>query len=180
MASEQVETARAEAGAVAGTVKQETKNVAQEAQKQATSALHQVQDDVRARADEEAAKFAETLHGTSSQLASMAGAADGNGVVASLVREGANATEKLASRLEDGGVEAIMADARSWARRRPGAFLLGAVAAGFVAGRLVRNLGTDESRNPETSPNGFRTDPANTTAATANERSSADAGRSVS
>ena len=99
MATEQtVQTARAEAGAVAGTVKEETKNVAQEAQQQASSALHQVQDDVRTRANEEATKFAQTLHNTSQQLQSMAGAAGDNGVASSLVREGASATERLATR----------------------------------------------------------------------------------
>ena len=112
MATEQTaQTARAEAGAVAGTVKDETKNVAQEAQQQASSALHQVQDDVRARANEEATKFAQTLHDTSRQLQSMAGATDDQGVASSLVREGANATERLASRLDQGGVDAVMADA---------------------------------------------------------------------
>ena len=33
-----------------------------------------------------------------------------------------------------------MADARSWARRNPGGFLLGAAFAGFVAGRVARNF----------------------------------------
>ena len=118
MATEQtVQTARAEAGAVAGTVKEETKNVAEEAQQQASSALHQVQDDVRTRANEEATKFAQTLHNTSQQLQSMAGAAGDNGVASSLVREGASATERLATRLDQGGVEALMADARAFARR---------------------------------------------------------------
>ena len=41
------QSTRAEAGAVAETVKDETKNVAREAQQQARTALHQVQDDLR-------------------------------------------------------------------------------------------------------------------------------------
>ena len=161
MATEQtVQTARAEAGTVAGTVKEETKNVAQEAQQQASSALHQVQDDVRTRANEEATKFAQTLHNTSRQLQSMAGAAGDNGVASSLVREGASATERLATRLDQGGVEALMADARAFARRRPGAFLLGAVTVGFVTGRLVRNLSGSSQPAPKDSDNGHRAIPA--------------------
>jgi len=162
MATEQtVQTARAEAGAVAGTVKEETKNVAQEAQQQASSALHQVQDDVRTRANEEATKFAQTLHNTSQQLQSMAGAAGDNGVASSLVREGASATERLATRLDQGGVEALMADARAFARRRPGAFLLGAVTVGFLSGRLVRNLsGSGSQPAPRELDNGHRAIPA--------------------
>lgn len=145
MATEQMaENARAEAGAVAGTLKEETKNVAQEAQQQAADTLRQVQDDVRVRANEEATKVAQTLHSTSRQLQSMAGATDQQGLAARLTREGANAAEKLATRLDQGGLDAIMADLRSWARRQPGTFLLGALAAGFVTGRLVRNLAGDE------------------------------------
>ena len=54
------------------------------------------------------------------------------------------------SRLDQGGVDAVMADARSFARRRPGAFLLGAVTVGFLTGRLVRNL----SGGSQPAPNG--------------------------
>jgi hypothetical protein len=160
MATEKTaQTARAEAGAVAGTVKEETRNVAQEAQEQASSALHQVQDDVRARANEEATKFAQTLHATSRQLQSMAGAAADDGVASSLVREGANVTERIASRLDQGGVDAVMGDARAFARRRPGAFLLGAVTAGFLSGRLVRNLGGGSQPGPHDAENGHRAVP---------------------
>jgi hypothetical protein len=168
MATEQTaQKARAEAGAVAGTVKEETKNVAQEAQQQASSALHQVQDDVRTRANEEATKFAQTLHDTSRKLESMAGAAGDGGVASSLVRESANATERLAARLDQGGIDAIMADARAFARRRPGAFLLGAVAVGFVSGRLVRNLNGGGQSAPKDAGNGHRGIPASADMGTA-------------
>ena len=74
---------------------------------------------MRTRANEEATKFAQTLHDTSRQLQSMAGAAGDQGVASSLVREGANATERLASRLDQGGVDALMADARSFTAAGP-------------------------------------------------------------
>jgi hypothetical protein len=161
MATEQTaQTARAEAGAVADTVKDETWNVAQQAQQQATNALHQVQGDVRSRANEEATKFAQTLHGTSRQLQTMANGAGEQGFVASLVREGSDATERLATRLDQGGLDAVMADMRSWARRQPGTFLLGAVAAGFVVGRLVRNRSHDGASNGSDTGNAYRALPA--------------------
>jgi hypothetical protein len=161
MATEQTaQTAKAEAGAVAGSVKDETKNVAQAAQQQASSALHQVQDDVRNRAKEEATKVAQTLHDTSRKLQSMAGAGGDQGVASSLVREGAHATERLATRLDQGGVDAVMADVRSFARRRPGAFLLGAVTVGFVSGRLVRNMSGSGQATPNGEGNGSRLLPA--------------------
>jgi len=157
MATEQTaQTARAEAGAVAESVKDETKNVAQEAKQQATHALHQVQEDVRCRANEEASKFAQTLHDTSRQLQSMVDASSEQGFVASLVREGSGATERLATRLDQGGLDAIMADMRSWARRQPGTFVFGALAAGFVVGRLARNLGDSNGSPRVDDENGYR------------------------
>ena len=156
MATEQTaQTARAEAGAVAGTVKEETKNVVQEAQQQASSALHQVQDDVRTRANEEATKFAQTLHDTSQQ-------APDRWPVRPAIRalrrawsaKAANATERLASRLDQGGVDAVMArHARVRPAAGPAAFLLGAVTVGFLTGRLARNL----SGGGQPSPTGVTT-----------------------
>ena len=109
------------------------------------TALHQVQDDLRGRADTEATRFAATLHETGKQLASMADAADGQGLMPTLVRDGAQAVERLATRLDQGGLDAVTGDVRRWARRSPGSFLLGAAALGFLAGRLARNLSANGS-----------------------------------
>jgi len=140
---ETAQAAKAEAGAVVGTVKDETKNVAREVQGQARNALHQVRDDVRQRADDEATKFASTLHDAGRQLTSMADAAPDQGLAASLAREGGNLAEQIAGRLDLGGLDAVMADVRSWARRSPGMFLFGAAVTGFVAGRVLRNVAGD-------------------------------------
>jgi hypothetical protein len=40
--------------------------------------------------------------------------------------------------MDQRGVEGVLDDVRSFARRRPGVFLLGAGIAGFAVGRLVR------------------------------------------
>jgi hypothetical protein len=146
---------REEVGAVGATAKDEAMNVAHEVQQQARTALQQVQDDLRSRADQEAGRFAETLHATGRQLSSMADAADGHGVMPSVVREGAGAVERLGTRLDDGGIDAVMGDVRRWARRSPGSFLLGAAALGFVAGRVARHLssnGTQSAASNGTQP----------------------------
>jgi len=112
-----------------------------------------LQQDAKERANEEASKLAQTLHQTSNQLRSMAGATDQQGLARTLAEEGASAAEQFATRLENGGVDRLVADARSWARRNPGTFLLGALAAGVVVGRLVRNMsdeGSTEGQAPAT------------------------------
>ena len=136
---------RAEASELAGTAKDEARDVMQQARDQAKSTARQVQDDVRERANNEASKFAQTLHDASRQMRTMAdaGSSDQPSLPANLVREGAQATDRLASRIEDGGVDAVLAQVRTWARQNPGGFLLGATVAGFVAGRLARNMSGD-------------------------------------
>jgi len=62
----------------------------------------------------------------------------------------------LATRLDQGGLDAVMADMRSWARRQPGTFLLGAVAAGFVVGRVVRAVKDDGTVDGSDNGDGHR------------------------
>jgi hypothetical protein len=150
---------REQASQVAGTAKEQVSDVMQQAREQAQSTAHRVQDDVRTRANEEATKFAETLRQASQQMNAMAdaGASTESGqpaLASSLVREGAQATQRLAERLDQGGVDAVLADVRTWARRNPGGFLLGAAVAGFVVGRAARNL-TGDGNGQRANSNGM-------------------------
>lgn len=147
------QTAKEEVGAVAGTVKDETKQFAQQATEQARGLVDELHGDVRQRAEQQATKVAQTLHTTSRQLSSMANSSDQNqGVVPALLREGANTVDRIAGRLDAGGLDAVFSDVRSWARRNPGTFVLGALAAGFVGGRFVRNLSRDQFSSNGSSP----------------------------
>ena len=131
---------RAQASQVAETATDQARDVMQQARTQAKSTARKVEHDLRTRANEEASKFAQTLQNASSQLDSMAQSAGEDSLASNLVREGAQATRRLASHIDEGGLDRVMADVRSWARRNPGGFLLGAAFAGFVAGRVARNL----------------------------------------
>lgn len=146
---------RAEASQVAGTATDQARSVAEQAKEQARSTVNQVQDDLRTRANDEAQKFAQTLHDASRQMRRMAEAAGGEqpSLASSLVREGSQMADRFASELDQGGIDRVLADFRSWARRNPGGFLLGATVAGFVAGRLARNLsgGSSVPRTTDTS-----------------------------
>ncbi len=85
------DTTPAEASQVAGTATDQARDVAQHAKEQARSALTQVQDDVRARANEEASKFAQTLRDASRQMRQMAASTDAGeqSLATSLARESA-------------------------------------------------------------------------------------------
>jgi hypothetical protein len=54
------------------------------------------------------------------------------------VRQVGDKASDYAERLETGGFAGVAEDLSSFARRRPGLFLLGALAAGFATARLVR------------------------------------------
>jgi hypothetical protein len=55
-----------------------------------------------------------------------------------VTRDAGQRIDALAERLDARGIQGLMGDVGSFARRRPGTFLLGALATGFVAGRVVR------------------------------------------
>lgn len=57
--------------------------------------------------------------------------------VSQLARQGADQLHQLASWLKDHQADDLLEEARAFARRRPGVFLLGAALAGVVAGRLT-------------------------------------------
>ena len=61
----------------------------------------------------------------------------------------------LADEIEERGFNGVLQDVQTFARRRPGAFLLGAVALGFGVGRLVKanaEQEDDEEEELETTP----------------------------
>jgi hypothetical protein len=126
------------------TVQSEAKDLAGKAKTEAQSALRQVVDDAKAQADEQSSKLAESLRHSGEDMRAMADATDDGSLPATFVREGARIADRLASSLDRGGIDGALAEVRSFARRSPGVFLFGAAAAGFVMGRVVRNVSADD------------------------------------
>jgi len=126
------------------TVQSEAKDLADKAKTEAQSAFRQVVDDAKAHADEQSSKLAESLRHGSEDMRAMANATDDGSLPATLAREGARVADRLASSLDRGGIDGALAEVRSFARRSPGVFLFGAAAAGFVMGRVVRNVSAED------------------------------------
>lgn len=137
-AQQTASTAADEGKKVAGTAKEEAQNVAAEARTQARSLLDdatsQVSDQSRAQRD----RLVGTLHSVSQDLDQMASRSDGSGVAADLVRQVSQRARTLGDHLDGREPSELLDDVRHFARRRPGTFLLGALAAGIVAGRVTR------------------------------------------
>lgn len=80
----------------------------------------------------------------------MASSSDSSGIAAEVVRQAATRIQGVADWLESREPQDLVEDARNFARRKPGVFLLGAAAAGLAAGRLTR-AGVDVKRDTSSS-----------------------------
>ena len=132
---------------VAETAKTEAKNVAYEAKNSARDLLHQAKSDLTSQAGTQQTKAAEGIRNISSQLRSMADAPDQQGVASDLIRQAADRSESVASWLDNRDPGSLLDEVKSFARQRPGTFLLLAAGAGMLAGRLGRSL---QAGAPET------------------------------
>ncbi|WP_144674606.1 hypothetical protein [Arthrobacter sp. U41] len=125
---------------VAGTAKAEATHVASEVKTNARDLLQQAKSDLTDQAGTQQQKAAEGIRAISSQLTTMADASDQPGVAADLVRQAAERSQSVASWLENRDPGSLLEEVKSFARQRPGTFLLAAAGAGLLAGRLGRSL----------------------------------------
>lgn len=124
-----VQTAKAEAG-----------NVASEAKSSAKDLLHQAKSGLGSQAGAQQQKAAEGVRNISSQLQTMADAPDQQGVASDLIRQAADRTSAVASWIEGKDPGTLLNDVQSFARRKPGTFLLISAGAGLLVGRLARGF----------------------------------------
>jgi len=139
-------TAADEGRHVAGVAKGEARQVASEARQQARNLMNdartQVEDQSRMQRD----RLVSNLRTFSNDLEQMATNSSG-GMASDLARQMAGTARDLTDRLDGREPSELLDEVRRFARRRPGAFLLGAFAAGVVAGRVAR--GAKDARSDE-------------------------------
>ena len=135
---------------VAGTAKEQAGAVAGEAVSQVRGLLDQTKSQVSEQAGTAQQKLGDSLRSITDELRSMGdGSGSGEGPAAELARtleaRGAFADRRreiaaLADTISTKQPSELLQDLRTFASRRPGAFLLGALAAGVLAGRLTRGV----------------------------------------
>src|SRR3546814_7467894 len=148
------DSARREAGAVMDDARSQASDGASAGAEQARAvvddAKHQARrlvDDSRqqlmSQASEQTARLAGSVRDVSRQLQGVSqGGAPPQGIVADIADQAAGVTSRLADQLENRRPEELLDDVRRYARQRPGMFLVGALGAGFVVGRLMRSVDT--------------------------------------
>ena len=127
-------------GQVAETATGQAKQVASEAGRQARDLLGEAQEQAREQALTQQHKAAEQLRTLAGELNEMAAKSGQSGMAAELAQQASERIGGAASWLEKREPGDLLDEVRGFARRRPGAFLLGAVVAGVVAGRLTRGV----------------------------------------
>ena len=133
---------------LAGTAKDQAQNVAEDVRHQARHLAdetgHQLNEQARAQRD----RAVSGLRSLGDELNSMSTSTEQSGLGAQLAKEGSALTHQVADFLEHREPGQLVDELRQMARRRPGAFLAGAAAAGVVVGRLTR--GAMSARNSST------------------------------
>jgi hypothetical protein len=142
-ASEVAGTAKEQAGEVAATAKEQAKTVAADAKHEARRLLDDSRRQLRDQAGEQQHRAASSLRDLGDQLHRMAsGQSAGEGPAADWARQASQGIQRFADSLDTKQPEDLLADVKRFARERPGVFLLGALGAGFAAGRLFRAVDT--------------------------------------
>ncbi|MGY1748966.1 hypothetical protein [Modestobacter sp. SYSU DS0511] len=154
----------AEAGSqVASTAADQAKEVTQEAGRQAQDLVAQGRQQLTEQARSGQQKAGQGLGEIATQLRNMAEGSGETptGPAADLVRQAGDKVEQLASWVQDREPGDLLQDVRSFARRKPGAFLLGAALAGVVAGRLTTGaVAAHKDQNGSGQPSGGSDRPA--------------------
>lgn len=131
-------TAADESRHVAGVAKDEAEQVATQAKQQARGLLDEAKSQVDEQSRTQRDRLVGTLQTFGDDLEQMASQGGRSGMATDLAREVAGRARDLGRRIDGREPTQILDDVRDFARRRPGTFLLGALAAGVVAGRLTR------------------------------------------
>ncbi|GAA3472330.1 hypothetical protein [Nonomuraea roseola] len=147
-ASEVADTARRQAAVVTG-----------EARSQASRVAGHLKDRVGREADSQTHKAARSIRQWADDLASMAESSKPDSPMRSAAHQVANTGQRAADYLEEQGLSGVVREVQHFARTRPGVFLAGAAAAGFLVGRIIKagaDVAQEEThrqvRDPYTGP----------------------------
>ena len=136
-------TATEQATQVASAAGEQAKAVASDAKEQARQLVDNGRQQLSATATEQSQRAASSLRELGTQLQKMvSGEGPAEGPAVDIARQAAERVQRLADSLENRRPEELLNDVKRFARQRPGVFVLGALGAGFLAGRILRSVDT--------------------------------------
>lgn len=129
-----------EARSVGQTVQQQVSRVGGEAMDQARGLVSSASSTLQDQAETQTHRLADVLRSAGEQARALAdGKPDEAGDFDSYIRNIGGTLGEIAERIDRLGARGSMQELQDFARRRPGVFLAGAAAAGFMVSRFVRN-----------------------------------------
>jgi hypothetical protein len=136
------QTAKEAGSQVASTAADQAKEVADVTKRQAQDLLDQGRSQVREQAVTQQQKAAQGLSSLAEELRGLAnGTSSGApGPARDLLEQASGKVEEFSSWLQNREPADLLDEVRAFARRKPGMFLLGAAAAGILAGRLTSGV----------------------------------------
>jgi hypothetical protein len=160
---------------VAGTAKEQVGQVATEAKKQVKDLVGQARTELTDQAQVQQERVAGGLKSVGDQLRALADGTGEPGPANDIAHQAADKVHEIAAWFENRDPGTVLADVKTFARQRPGAFLGLSLAAGVLVGRLAKGLAADPEQNTGHAPqdaapaalgSGYRAQPALGTGAT--------------
>jgi hypothetical protein len=139
------QTATRASDQVVRTTKDQAANVVGEATQQARDLLGEARTQVGDQAGAQKGRAVEGLRSLGDELHQMADQSNRSGLATEVARQAAARAHGLADHLDQHEPVELLDQVRAYARRRPVVFLTGAAVLGVLAGRLTRNLASDDS-----------------------------------
>ena len=134
------DTAQAEAGHVVETAKQEVSSVAHETKAQARQVYAETRRELSEQAATQQQRVAEGLRSIGDELQQMARGSENPGMATEFVEMASTRLSDASSWLSQRDPGSLVHEVKTFARRKPGLFIAGALVAGIAAGRLTRAL----------------------------------------
>src|SRR3954470_3405537 len=125
---------------VAGTAASGAKDVVSEASTQLRQLFGQLRGELDDQASSQGQRAAGGLRSLADDLRQMASSSEQQGIAGDLAGQAAGRVNSVADWIENRQPGDMLEELRSLARRKPGAFLLGAAAIGVIGGRMTRSL----------------------------------------
>jgi hypothetical protein len=139
-ASDTADAAKHAAAQVGQTATDKAKDVAGEAHRQARDLVGEARGQVNEQVNEQHRNLVDNLHSLADEFGKMASAPEQQGLASEIVGQAGDRARGAADWIGNRQPGDLVDEVRSFARRRPGAFLVGALVAGVAVGRLTRGV----------------------------------------
>lgn len=125
---------------VAGTAREQAAQITQEVTIHGRGLYDETRQQVQEQAETQTQALAEALHRWGDEAQALVdGRPEDAGTMGEYAQQWADKLHDVGSTIEMRGVDGLLEEVQDLARRRPGAFLLGAALIGFGGGRLIRS-----------------------------------------